>query len=487
MDDQYSSYTALLYIFNLIVGTGALTLPFAFKEAGWVFSSIFIIFLALVSYITATFVIESMSISNAILQWIKVERMKRISRYIQMAAEAPISVSTDEEDQSDPNEDSLMLPSAYLQNFPSEPQKFFTLDIKVEMSEMATILYNKIGKYVFYICLCLYLYGDLTIYSAAIAKTIVNTSCTTPTNTTDDHLCWESYNFTKRRMYKMYLGLFLLSFGPYVFFNIQKTKYLQFFTSASRWLAFSIMIGLGVQRLLNPNLEHGDPELAVASGLPALLGSCVYSFMCHHSLPSLISPIKDKSRLFSKLALDYLAILLFYLTLALTAVFAFREVSDLYTLNFVPDGSNYTVFDEVVSYFLALFPLFTLTASFPIIAVTLRSNLQAMFAPYEWRILHLFILPLLAVIPPVLIAMSTENIEALVGVTGSFAGVIIQYVIPATLVMCARKSIPELLVTVPNFYSSPFKASYWPILVIIWAAVSIVLVTYDMVHHRGII
>lgn len=37
-----------------------------------------------------------------------------------------------------------------------------------------------------------------------------------------------------------------------------------------------------------------------------------------------------------------------------------------------------------------------------------------MFAPYEWRILHLFILPLLAVIPPIFIAMSTENIEALV-------------------------------------------------------------------------
>ncbi|XP_073991051.1 transmembrane protein 104 homolog isoform X2 [Rhodnius prolixus] len=483
MDDQYSSCTALLYIFNLIVGTGALTLPKAFTEAGWLFSSVLIVFLALVSYITATFVIESMAISNAIIQWQKVERMKRISRYFQLASAAP--VSTDDEDVSEPNEDSLMLPTEYLQNFPSEPQKFFTLDIKVEMSEMATTLYSKSGQYIFYICLCLYLYGDLTIYSAAVAKTIVDTSCT-KTNVTDEHLCWESYNFTRRTMYKLYLGLFLILFGPYVFFNVQKTKYLQFFTSGSRWLAFSLMIGLGIHRLLNPALEHGKPKMEIASGLPTLLGSCVYSFMCHHSLPSLIMPIKDKSRLFSKLALDYMVILLFYLILALTAVFAFPNVLDLYTLNFVPDGSNYTAFDELVSYFLALFPVFTLTASFPIIAVTLRSNLQAMFAPYEWRILHLFILPLLAVIPPIFIAMSTENIEALVGVTGSFAGVIIQYVIPATLVMFARKSIPELLITVPNFYSTPFKSFIWPLLVIGWAAVSIILVTYDIVHNRGI-
>lgn len=484
MDDQYSSYTALLYIFNLIVGTGALTLPKAFTEAGWVFSSVLIIFLALVSYITATFVIECMAISNAIIQWVKVERMKRISRYFQLASAAP--VSTDDEDVSEPNEDSLMLPTDYLQNFPSEPQKFFTLDIKVEMTEMATTLFSKTGQYLFYICLCLYLYGDLTIYSAAIAKTIVDTSCTSKANATDEHLCWESYNFTRRTMYKLYLGMFLLLFGPYVFFNMQKTKYLQFFTSGSRWLAFSLMIGLGVHRLLNPALKHGNPKMEIASGLPALLGSCVYSFMCHHSLPSLITPIKDKSRIYSKLALDYTAILLFYLALALTAVFAFPNVLDLYTLNFVPDGSNYTAFDELVSYFLALFPVFTLTTSFPIIAVTLRSNLQAMFAPYEWRILHFFILPLLAVVPPILIAMSTENIEALVGVTGSFAGVIIQYVIPSILVVCARKSIPELLITVPNLYSSPFKSIIWPALVIGWAAVSIDLVIYDLVCNKGI-
>lgn len=81
-----------------------------------------------------------------------------------------------------------------------------------------------------------------------------------------------------------------------------------------------------------------------------------------------------------------MVILLFYLILALTAVFAFPNVLDLYTLNFVPDGSNYTAFDELVSYFLALFPVFTLTASFPIIAVTLRSNLQVFYLFFRFII-----------------------------------------------------------------------------------------------------
>ena len=40
---HYSPVTGLIYIFNLIVGTGALTLPAAFHDAGWLLSSVIII------------------------------------------------------------------------------------------------------------------------------------------------------------------------------------------------------------------------------------------------------------------------------------------------------------------------------------------------------------------------------------------------------------------------------------------------------------
>lgn len=58
----------LVYVFNLIVGTGALTLPAVFAGAGWVFSTVLIILLALVSFITVTFVIETMACANATLR-----------------------------------------------------------------------------------------------------------------------------------------------------------------------------------------------------------------------------------------------------------------------------------------------------------------------------------------------------------------------------------------------------------------------------------
>ena len=57
-----------IYIFNLIVGTGALTLPKAFHDVGYVAGPIIAGVFAFISYITATFVIESISNANALMK-----------------------------------------------------------------------------------------------------------------------------------------------------------------------------------------------------------------------------------------------------------------------------------------------------------------------------------------------------------------------------------------------------------------------------------
>ena len=75
---------------------------------------------------------------------------------------------------------------------------------------------------------------------------------------------------------------------------------------------------------------------------------------------------------------DYIVILLFYFLLAFTGIFAFEEINDLYTLNFQPDPEE-PWYMKVIHYFLSLFPVFTLSTNFPIIAITLRNNLQTLF------------------------------------------------------------------------------------------------------------
>lgn len=63
-------------MFNLIVGTGALTLPAAFAKAGWLLSLILLILLSLVSFITVTFIVECIACANATIQWRKIQSHK---------------------------------------------------------------------------------------------------------------------------------------------------------------------------------------------------------------------------------------------------------------------------------------------------------------------------------------------------------------------------------------------------------------------------
>ena len=58
---------AIGIIFNLIVGAGALTIPAAFSKAGLYLGTVLVIFIAFLSYMCATFVLEIMACSNALI------------------------------------------------------------------------------------------------------------------------------------------------------------------------------------------------------------------------------------------------------------------------------------------------------------------------------------------------------------------------------------------------------------------------------------
>lgn len=248
------------------------------------------------------------------------------------------------------------------------------------------------------------------------------------------------------------------------------------------------MISIALKLLLTDGAK-GHPVAMNIYGVPALFGACVYSFMCHHSLPSLLAPIRDKNAVRRILCADYIVICLFYILLAMTGIFAFERLQDLYTLNFIPDQTDDHSFKAelllVIDYFLALFPVFTLSASFPIIAITLRNNLQTLFLDmtrfesYNFFVRRI-LFPLMAVLPPFAITYFTESLISLVAFTGSYAGTGIQYIIPIALVYNARNTCRELLGSgVVNDFQSPFRSLYWLVFVLLWALGCITLVTLN--------
>ncbi len=253
------------------------------------------------------------------------------------------------------------------------------------------------------------------------------------------------------------------------------------------------MVGIALS-----NLAMGvtvTPSVASFSGFPLLFGVSIYSFMCQHSLPGMITPMRSKKGLFWKVGVDFALILGFYLLLTYTGAFWLAEtnLNEIYTLNFfMPFMSDFTVAKQLLSvlgYYLALFPVFTLSTNFPIISITLRENLKALTRvvlrrwigdkPYPWPVERL-LFPILALFIPIAIAFGTQNVELLVSITGSFPGVGVQYVIPVTLAFCGKYIVTKRHnIKYDNKYKSPFSYNVFLVFVLIWTAVSVVLIVVD--------
>lgn len=546
--DSISPLVGLVYIFNLIVGTGALTMPAAFKDAGWLLSLIIVIVLAFMSYLTTTFVIEAMASANALVHWKTLQHYKRV---VDEGEESSITQAKQEDMLNELKTDDiiskcvdqdervpLLLSNAAERMAESSHVNYFAITERFELGKMASLFFSKVGVNLFYIIIAVYLYGDLAIYGAAVSKSLRDVVCQMPVfpvhnfTTSNDSLndtdlgnlpCWQNYRISRGNTYRIFLLAFLGLVGPFTFFNVQKTKYLQIFTTLMRWIAFASMIVLCAIALIGGR-GQGHPPMAAFGGLPSLFGVCVYSFMCHHSLPSLVTPWRDKRHLFSLLAADYLLILGFYTLLSFTGIFTFPQLHDMYTLDFQPNSGTDAIIPHipVLQYFLSLFPVFTLSTNFPIIAITLRNNLRSLFLREEpghaararsasaaanslqssssstaavatppgpschQILVERFFFPLLALLPPIAVALATESVEFLVGFTGSYAGAVIQYIIPVALVHRARKQVLEALgLGVKNQHASPFRHGAWLVFVLVWAVACVTLVTVNHILVRG--
>ncbi|TMS37180.1 hypothetical protein L596_004161 [Steinernema carpocapsae] len=491
----YSTPVGLLYIFNLIVGTGALALPKAFQTAGYGLSIALLLVSSFVSYICATFIIECMGIANAYLDNDK--EKKRINGYEGFATMSE-----------------------------QEHKAAFEINKRIEVSEMAHMFLGKFGVLLSYLFLTVYLFGDLAIYSTAVPKSLMNVLCSstngsTPTGHELCHEHWPEF-MTRYAVYRLSVFLFMLVVTPMVLVGITRTKYVQLATSFSRWTAFTLMIVLAAVQLMKEGPE-ASPPAANLSGFGSLFGVTVYAFMCHHSIPSLITPMRKKNNVNFKLFGVYSLVIIFYLTLSLTGSFAFASVQDVYTFNFFHD-KNTSFFYLITDYFLMLFPVFTLTSNYPIVAITLINNLKVLVAlftgsesretdteqerllseassssdemdvppreisapspaPFVNPTVYRIVLPIVTLLLPTLLSMYTDNVLLLATITGSYPGVGVQFIIPSILVIGARSYVTKDMKTkVPSSRSSPFKAWFWPFAMLAWSAFTIFNVTVNLFH-----
>ncbi|KAJ0389531.1 hypothetical protein P43SY_011825 [Pythium insidiosum] len=176
---SYSPLTGFVFIFNLIVGAGALTIPHAFAQVGLLYGALALALLALTSYVTATFMIEAIAGVNALRK-----RPRELEGGVVDAAPKGAALEASDGDDAPTTEFMPLMvphqvPAGCARDYWSEialttsscvPQDNdrlekklrgaetrmdFDLSRKVELAQMAHALFNHHGIVAFYTCVLL--------------------------------------------------------------------------------------------------------------------------------------------------------------------------------------------------------------------------------------------------------------------------------------------------------------------------------------------
>lgn len=484
---SYGTFSALIFIFNLVVGTGALTLPKAMADAGWLLSVLFLAIVAVFAFISATFVIEAQAAANAALKSAQADdegpRAGRLASF----------------------EKSLLADAS--------SGSLYQITERVEVTYMGELLGSPRLRSFFSVMLMVYLYGDLAVYAVAIPTALSSVArlpwdhpAEVPDGGSDSGLIDDD----DRLSYSIYLLGFALLTLPIAFFDFQKSAWLQYTTCAVRNSAFFIMIavmavhirtdGAGIPP--SAHLPRKPIKIADPAEFAELYGVCIYAFMCHHSLPSIISPIRNKTLVTRIFLVDYVFILLAYIGLGGVSLLAFDGLPDS------PDScpptkitdeqtpcpvqhlitQNFESFSfQPLAYYLSLYPVFALTTNFPLICITLRNNLQTIVPGLLGIHLKRWQYTLLAALPPYITAYLYRDVDSLAGITGGYAGVFIQLIIPAMLAILARRWEAEHPGAGVNVHRSWFASEWWPNVLLAWAALCLLLNTvFNILKWTGV-
>jgi hypothetical protein len=215
---SYGNVAGFIFVFNLVVGTGALALPKAMVDAGWILSLVFLGVVGLMAFVSATFVIEAQAASNAKLRHAESSAGRAPFGSVQ-SIEAPL------------------LPTGVGSGGKHSP---YTISSRVEMTYMGELLGSTLGdtpergalmggrvRNFISIAIVIYLYGDLAVYAVAI-PTALSTIAKLPFLSAVDHGSASTGSGEADEEYwnyAIYLFCFIAMTLPICFFDFQKSAW----------------------------------------------------------------------------------------------------------------------------------------------------------------------------------------------------------------------------------------------------------------------
>jgi len=276
-DHNFSFLTAVSFTLNYIIGTGFLTLPWAFYESGWAAGVIALSVMTTFAILSSFFLVETMARADVLAEM--------ESKSISDVSSTGKSIAT-----------SLGNAFAYQSISVFSPVNSVDLEgpslvknRKFEVSELCHLFLGPTGRQ-FYTCMItLYMYGTLWAYSTVFAKSL------------SSHL---PLSVSYEDNYTIYLVLFTVGVVPLTLVELNDQAYFQVTLSVLRIVMLFLMLVTIAQAEFNPDVDvfsaipssMETPAFRI-SKLYILVPIVAFATIFQHSIPNLSEPVRDKRQL----------------------------------------------------------------------------------------------------------------------------------------------------------------------------------------------
>lgn len=455
---KMSPCTSVIFMLNSLTGLSLLTMPYGFVNCGLVLGALIVFMCMVISYVTATFMVEALTIANA-LSYEAAEQQA-------LEKEGPEFRQNLHEEKLAQTQEPLLEHRNTIQAFQDENRALnasheFKIRERFELGTMGELLFTtgkraKATATAIYIMILCFTYGTATALVVTVNQSLSHTVASALELA---GLSVPSENLT-------YHACVVVSFVitlPLCFANLQNTKKVTMVVMVFRFIAIAILVLVGalksMERVQNEGVDAVLKSIPLwkPDGFVGVFGNAIFLFGLHHYMPSMISPLEPQHRAPCVIISAFLCCFLLLFAICLTALTAwtaetdlqcsvrpgghFCKIQPLYNLNFGPlswGGGS-------VALFLLSYPAMAIS-SIPIAAITTRNTMGKWLnipppdpdAPYTATNV---VLTLAVVVPPFVVASLTQDVQVVIQYVGGYAGLSVSYVCPLILLVRCRQAL----------------------------------------------
>eukprot|EP01017_Pseudomicrothorax_dubius_P051203 TRINITY_DN9818_c0_g1_i1.p1 TRINITY_DN9818_c0_g1~~TRINITY_DN9818_c0_g1_i1.p1 ORF type:complete len:453 (-),score=43.79 TRINITY_DN9818_c0_g1_i1:63-1421(-) len=409
--NEITSFAGFAMIINLILGTGPFTVPFFAMEAGLVLSPILLILAMIVAYISATFIIESLSTCNAVESY-AIARQSLIDNNI-------------------------------------EKESLFGLKKSFEFTKISAIMLGTAGRLITVCIISFYLFGAVAIKCVAAAESL-SSGLSYLIYGDGTHLN-AAIGFD---LYYVLLGLFALFVIGFCLGDISKLSTLNSIIVVFRLLTVVMLICGAVYSMFRHGVTPiSDLPKANIKAVPSVFSTFIFYFMMHHSLPTVVRPMKPEKEVKPVMLISYVCSMVILVWIAISGMFAFGhfgndceqgfpcKINKLYNKNFL----GIPFLGQLVN----LYPVLNIAPT-PVLVIVLRNNLiNLIFSDQKPESLPQSLRVLMTIVSflPSIIAcyVLRYNLDSMISITGALGGTFLVFILPSLMIWKSRKLLEEVI------------------------------------------